>query len=162
MFWVPTSDTIAISNFSKWEQAFRIYANVYTKRFPHRSSELIQYHHIIHTIAGMYVWDNVYSYDKEFHMHLSKHPNRSSSVILQQAWSMKLKDRLVHRDFQHGSGHGGNFNHSHQGGDKRGGRNSGGGGLANDIIVESALSVLDADMSTDVPMNLVVNLDIPY
>ena len=36
------------------------------------------------------------------------------------------------------------------------------GSLANDIIVESALSVLDADMSTDVPMNLVVNLDIPY
>ena len=27
-------------------------------------------------------------------MHLSKHPERSGSVILQQAWSMKLKDRL--------------------------------------------------------------------
>ena len=126
-FWVPTSETIAISHFSKWEQAFRIYANVYTKRFPHRSSKLIQYNHIIHTIAGMYVWENVYSYDKEFRMHLSKHPNRSWSVILQQAWSMKLKDRLLHRDFQYSGGHNRNSNHSHQGGDKRSGRNSGGG-----------------------------------
>ena len=31
-------------------------------------------------------------------MHLGKHPERSWSVILQQAWSMKLRDRLYTRN----------------------------------------------------------------
>ena len=57
--WLPVSESVTINNFSKWEQAFRIYSNMYTKRYPEKSSELIQYNHIIHTIAGMYVWDNV-------------------------------------------------------------------------------------------------------
>ena len=36
----------------------------------------------------------MFVYDKEFRLHISKHPERSWVVILQQAWSMKLKDRL--------------------------------------------------------------------
>ena len=59
-FWMPVSETVTISNFSKWEQAFRIYSNIYTKRFPNKSTELIQYNHIIHTIASIYTWKNVY------------------------------------------------------------------------------------------------------
>ena len=89
-FRVPAADGVSINNFSKWEQAFRIYSNIYTTQFPHCATELIQYNHVIHSIAGLYTWDNVYSYDKEFRTHLAKHPERSWSVILQQAWSMKL------------------------------------------------------------------------
>ena len=96
-YWVLVTETVTINGFSRWEQAFRIYSNIYTQKFPNLSTELIQYNHIIHSIAGIYVWENVYSYDKEFRMHLAKHPERSWSVILQQAWSMKLCDWLYTR-----------------------------------------------------------------
>ena len=96
-FWVPVSESVNINCFSRWEQAFRIYANVYTQRYPSRATELIQYNHVIHSISGIYVWENVYAYDKEFRLHLAKHPDRSWAVILQQAWSMKLKDRIQNR-----------------------------------------------------------------
>ena len=111
-FWAHVSESISISNFSKWEQAYRIFANIYTSEFPSKSSELIQYNHIIHTISLAYVWENVYSYDKEFRLHMSKHPGRSWSVILQQAWSMKLKDRLYKSsEFNHASANNGsNYN----------------------------------------------------
>ena len=97
-FWSPVSEALAINCFSRWEQAFRIFANIYTSEYPQRSSELIQYNHIIHSISGTYTWENVYSYDRVFRLHLARHPERSWSVILQQAWSMKLKDRIFCND----------------------------------------------------------------
>ena len=106
-FWVPAADhnAIVITNFSKWEQAFRVYSNVYTKKHPSRSSELIQYNHIIHTASLRFAWENVYLYDKEFRMHLSHYPERSWSVILQQAWTMYLKDRLPSNNSEQQSSH---------------------------------------------------------
>ena len=95
-FFVPISDREAsvISSLGKWEQAFRIYSNVYTKAHPHRASELIQYNHVIFTAANSFVWDNVYTYDKEFRMHMASFPHCNWSIILQQAWSMCLKDKI--------------------------------------------------------------------
>ena len=93
-FWSPVSETVTISNFVRWEQAFRVYSNIYTRKFPEKVGDLIQYNHVIHSISLTYTWENVYSYDKEFRLHMSKHPARSWAVILQQAWSMRLKDRL--------------------------------------------------------------------
>ena len=96
-YFVPVSDRECaggINNFNKWEQAFRIFSNIYTKFFPHRASKLIQYNHVIFTAAQSYVWDNVYLYDKEFRMHLSNFPERSWAVILQQAWSICLRDKI--------------------------------------------------------------------
>ena len=93
-FWSPVTENISINNFIRWEQAFRICSNIYTKRFPEKAPQLIEYNDLIHSISLHYVWDNIYAYDKEFHLHLSKHPERSWSVILQQAWSMKLRDRI--------------------------------------------------------------------
>ena len=92
-YYVPVAETTEISNFNCWEQAFRVYSNIYTKFFPHRSSELIEYNHIIHTISLSYPWENVYLYDKDFRIHISKHPERNWSIILQQAWSLRLRDR---------------------------------------------------------------------
>ena len=115
-FWTPASsgEMTQITNLSKWEQAFQIYSNIYTRAHPERASELIQYNHIISTIALSYVWDNVYAYDKEFHIHLSKHTKRSWAIILQQAWTMQLKDRLK---YDHGFNQGGsNHNHNNRGG----------------------------------------------
>ena len=95
-YFVPVADRkcSSITNFHRWEQAFRIYSNVFTKRYPHKASELIQYNHIIYTASLSYVWDNVYQYDKEFRLHLSHYLQRSWAVILQQVWSMCLRDRL--------------------------------------------------------------------
>ena len=81
-------------SYPKWEQAFRVYSNVLTSRFPGKSPELLQYNHTIHSAAMAYQWENVYSYDKEFRYHISRHPTRSWGIILQQAWTMLLKDRL--------------------------------------------------------------------
>ena len=94
-YYVPVNDGTNISNFHKWEQAFRVYSNVYTKFHPDRSSELIEYNHVIHTISQTYIWDNVYMYDKDFRIHLSHNPQRNWSVILQQAWSLRLKDKIT-------------------------------------------------------------------
>ena len=92
-YFVPVTDreVTNISNFNKWEQAFRVFMNVFTRAHPEKSSQLIQYNHVIYSFS----WENVYAYDKEFRMHISYHPHRRWAVILQQAWTMCMKDRIV-------------------------------------------------------------------
>ena len=87
-------ETNGIVNFHKWKQAFRIFSNIYTQKFPGRAVELIQYNHVIFTAASAYIRENVYAYDREFCYHMSKFLNRNWSIIFQQAWTMILKDRL--------------------------------------------------------------------
>ena len=106
-FYVPVNDGTQVNSFYKWEQAFRVFSNVYTKFHPNRSSELIEYNHVIHTISQTYVWDNVYMYDKDFKIHMSHNPQRNWSIILQQAWSLRLKDKLNGNGSS--QGHGGNY-----------------------------------------------------
>ena len=93
-FWTLVTETVSINSYFKWEQAFRTFSDIYMRHQPSKSTELIQYNHVIHSIFLTYVWDNIYPYDKEFRIHLSKHPECNWGVILQQAWSMKLRDRL--------------------------------------------------------------------
>ena len=94
IYWQTPSEPGTISNFNRWEKAFRVFAKIYTKYHPQRASELIQYSHDIHAASLTFTWDNVYPYDKEFRLHLSKHTMRSWGVILQHAWNLKMKDRL--------------------------------------------------------------------
>ena len=35
-FWSPVSETVTINSFGKWEQAFRVFSNINTKKFPKR------------------------------------------------------------------------------------------------------------------------------
>ena len=70
-FWTPMNEGLAITSYGKWEQAFRVYMDVYVRAHPGRSSELIQYEHIISTIASQFVWENVYAYDKDFCIHMA-------------------------------------------------------------------------------------------
>ena len=96
-YFVPAADREyngGVTNFNKWEQAFRVFSNIYMRQYPHKAAELIQYNHIIHMASLNYTWDNVYLYDKEFCLHISRHPTRSWAIILQQAWAIRLKDRL--------------------------------------------------------------------
>ena len=95
--WVPVADKdfMAITSFGKWEQAFRVYSDIYLKVNPSRAQELIQYNHIIYTASLTFHWDNVYKYDRLFRLHMEQNPRRSWGVILQQAWSLCLKDKLI-------------------------------------------------------------------
>ena len=95
-YFIPATDrgnSCEINNFYRWEQAFRVFSNIYLREHPERAIELIQYNHVICTAASTYTWDNVYAYDREFRMHMAEYPMRNWSVILQQAWTMLLKDR---------------------------------------------------------------------
>ena len=95
-YFVPASDheVGGIGNFNKWEQAFHVFSDVYTRQYPHRAFELIQYNQVIFSAAQNFAWENVYHYDKEFRLHLSNYPQCSWLVILQQAWTLCMKDRL--------------------------------------------------------------------
>ena len=104
-----------ISNYYKWEQAFRVFSNIYLNKYPHKAAELIQYNDVIHTTASSYAWENVYRYDREFRLHISRHPDRSWGVVLQQAWNLYIKDRAVTD--------GRNHNHSTQSEHRHGGGN---------------------------------------
>ena len=94
-FFVPArdKDAMGITSFHRWEQAFRIFSNIYLKERPHRAAEVIQYNHIICTTSNTFTWENVYHYDREFRSHLGLFPESSWAIILKQAWSMCLKDR---------------------------------------------------------------------
>ena len=90
---VSERESVQITSYSKWEQAFRIYSNVVTLKYAQKGPELLQYNHTIQTAATTYTWENVHSYDHEFRHHIARHPDRSWVIILQQAWTMLLKDR---------------------------------------------------------------------
>ena len=93
-FWSPVNEGTNISSFSKWEQAFRVYSNVYLKAYPHRAAEIVQYNHLIHTAAQEFIWPNVYQYDKDFRIHMAAFPSRSWAIILLQAWTIRLREKI--------------------------------------------------------------------
>ena len=65
-YFVPasaSSELTTISNFSRWEQSFQVFATIYTNYYPARASEHIQYNHLIHTASLSFSWENVYAYD---------------------------------------------------------------------------------------------------
>ena len=93
---VGDCDSSHISSYAKWEQAFRIFSNVLTSKFPQKATELLQYNHTIHTASMSYHWKNVYTYNKEFRHHIARHPYHAWNIILQQVWTMLLKDHLWH------------------------------------------------------------------
>ena len=63
-----------ISSFHKWEQAFRVYSNIYLKHHPEQATQLIEYNHIICTASATFLWENMYAYDKEFRAHMGNFP----------------------------------------------------------------------------------------
>ena len=114
---ISERDMVQINSYHKWEQAFRIYCNILTAKFPGKANELFQYSHTIQTASMAYHWENVYAYDKEFCQHIGRNPQRSWGVILQQAWTMLLKDRICNQSnhlFQKGNFSGGKGNKKDQ------------------------------------------------
>ena len=121
-YWIPVSDheSTSIMSFAHWEQAFRVFSNVYQSYHPNRAGELIQYNHVIYTASQTFIWDNVYHYDREFRIHMSKHHLVCSwAVILQQAWSMCLKDKH-NNNSSNSSGYAGGGGHGNSNGRNQG------------------------------------------
>ena len=46
-------------------------------------------------------------YDREFRLHIARNPHRSWAMILQQAWSLRLKDCINVQSLNSGGTHGG-------------------------------------------------------
>ena len=79
-----------INGIRRWDQAFRVYAAIYSKANPHRSAEIWQYVHTINSAAANYVWENVAYYDFTFRQMMSQNPYRSWAKIFNQLWNLAM------------------------------------------------------------------------
>ena len=104
-YFVPAADREKIGGVRKWEQAFRVYATIYSQANPHRSPEIWQYIHVINMAASSFIWDNVASYDFTFRQLMAAYPHRSWARTYGQYWNLCMRDPI-------GSRHGGAGNNN--------------------------------------------------
>ena len=121
-FFVPATSENKITNVRKWEQAFRIYAAIYSQANPSRAPEIWQYVHIINVAAGAYLWDNVSNYDVTFRHLMAQNPLRSWSKIYNQMWNISMRDVIPRGNTNQG------FGSSNNGSSQNSKRNKGGNG----------------------------------
>ena len=57
-------------------------------------SELTQYSYVIHDASQTFPWENVYGYDIIFRRQMNKFPERNWGIILQQAWTFKMRQKM--------------------------------------------------------------------
>ena len=93
-YWGPAESSNKITNVRRWEQAFRVYAAVYTAANPERSGEIWQYVYVINSAAASYSWENVAYYDFTFRQLMSEKPHRSWGKIYSQLWNLAMRDPL--------------------------------------------------------------------
>ena len=86
-----------INGIRKWEQAFCIYAAVYTNAHPERASEIWQYVYTINSAALSYQWDNVALYNFTFRQLMAEKPWRSWAMTYTQGWNLTLKEPINSR-----------------------------------------------------------------
>ena len=96
-FFKPVRES-QITGLCKWEQAFRVYAAIYTDHNPERSGEIWQYIHIINTPAAAYQWKNVAGYDLTFRQLMLFKPQHSWAKIYNQGWNLAMRDLLGSRN----------------------------------------------------------------
>ena len=87
---VPADSDVKINGVRRWEQAFRVYAAIYSKAQPHCSSEIWQYVHVINTAAASYNWENVAYYDFTFRHLMAEKPQRSWARTYTQLWNLAM------------------------------------------------------------------------
>ena len=83
-----------ITHIRKWEQAFRVYASIYCRVNPMRTSEIWQYIDVINSAAAAYVWDNVARYDYTFRQLMAFNPSRSWSTIYNHMWNLTMTEPI--------------------------------------------------------------------
>ena len=91
---VTEKNTPQITSLRRWEQAFEIYATIYTEAHPDRAHELFKHMYNIRAASATFIWENVYSYDITFRRLMERHPTRNWGIIYQQGWSIMLKEML--------------------------------------------------------------------
>ena len=94
-YFIPAPSESKINGIRKLEQAFRVYAAIYSQANPQRAAEIWQYVHVINTAASSFVWDNVASYDFTFRQLMHRNPGRNWAKIYQQMWSISMRDSIV-------------------------------------------------------------------
>ena len=95
-YWIPMADRdlSPINSYIRWEQVFRVYTNVFAKANPNRVTEILQYNHTIELAVTSFHWNDIYQYDREFRIHMGENPERNWGIILQQGWSIYLKNPI--------------------------------------------------------------------
>ena len=93
MYFVP-AEKDKINNVRRWEQAFRVYATIYSQCNPQRSPEIWQYIHIINTAASSFAWENVANYDFTFRNLMAAYPQRSWAKTYTQMWNIAMRDPI--------------------------------------------------------------------
>ena len=97
-FWVLIEKE-KVNSLRKWDQAFHIYAAVYSKANPHRSHEIWQYMQVITTAAASYVWENMSEYDTTFRQLMAAYPQCSWAKIYTQMWNLAMKEPIIRSHF---------------------------------------------------------------
>ena len=96
---VANNEVPRISNVRRWEQAFRIYATIYSEASPNRSAEILQYINVINQAAAKYTWDSVAYYDHTFRRLMERKPHRSWAKTYTQIWNLALAEPLSSRQY---------------------------------------------------------------
>ena len=107
-YWIPADWENKISGIRRWDQAFRVYAAIYSKSNPHRSAEIWQYIHMINTAASSYTWKNVCYYDLTFRRLMHERPQRSWVKTYVQLWNLAMCDPLSKGNLSSGKSYGTN------------------------------------------------------
>ena len=84
--------TNKVTGIESWEKAFRVYIALYTRKYPHRAAELMQYGYTIQLAANKYSWDNVAYYDHVFRQNMAKNPDRSWGKTYNDLWNIAMCD----------------------------------------------------------------------
>ena len=95
-FLAPVSNRQSkITNIRKWEQAFRVYAAIYSGANPSRAQEIWQYVYVINLAASTYTWDNVANYDYTFRQLMEFNPKRSWAITYRQMWNLAMRNPIM-------------------------------------------------------------------
>ena len=84
-----------ITNVHRWDQAFRVYATIYSEGNPTRAAEIWQYVDVIHRAARAFNWENVANYDYVFRQLMAANPTRKWSKTYTQMWNLNLCEPLT-------------------------------------------------------------------
>ena len=97
-----------INSIKKWDQAFRVFAAIYTQANQSRAGEIWQYIYVIHTAAASNPWDNVAYYDVIFRELMASKPWRNWGKTYTQGWNMAFNNNHSYNHGQHPSSFGDN------------------------------------------------------
>ena len=109
-FMNPADRDRKITGVRRWEQAFRVYAAIYSNANPLRSAEIWQYVYIINKAASSFIWSNVSEYDYIFHQMMETNPKRNWGKTYSQIWNLCMTDPIQRQSMNHNNQqHHGNF-----------------------------------------------------